>query len=122
MIPREWIYADSGSFSFEMYQYLGDGLKLVIVGLGIFAIPEIVALLRQDKAISDRAQLGGGWLSGVKDWWANLWLSTRCSLIGVIVGVIPGLGGSGRGLDRLWAHGANRQRQIPIRQRAMCAA
>ena len=94
MVPREWVYVDSGTFAFEMYQYLGDGLKLVIVGLGIFAIPEIVALLRQDKAISDRAQLGGGWLTGVKDWWANSWLSMRCSLIGVTVGVIPGLGGS----------------------------
>ncbi|MEO0487416.1 MAG: tripartite tricarboxylate transporter permease [Pseudomonadota bacterium] len=74
--------------------YLVDGLKLVIVGLGIFAIPEIVALLRQDRAIADRKPLGGGWLVGVKDWWANKWLSMRCSIIGVIVGVIPGLGGS----------------------------
>jgi len=74
--------------------YLTDGLKLVIVGLGIFAIPEIIALLRQDRAISDRAGLGGGWLSGIKDWFANIWLSMRCSIIGVVVGVIPGLGGS----------------------------
>ena len=74
--------------------YLTDGLKLVIVGLGIFAIPEIIALLRQDKAIADRAPLGGGWILGVRDWWANKWLSVRCSLIGVMVGVIPGLGGS----------------------------
>ena len=44
--------------------YLADGLKLVIVGLGIFAIPEIVALLRRDRAIADRAALGGGWLLG----------------------------------------------------------
>jgi hypothetical protein len=76
------------------YPYLTDGLKLVIVGLGIFAIPEIVALLRKDKAISDRQVLGGGWIEGIKDWWANKWLSARCSLIGVTVGVIPGLGGS----------------------------
>ncbi len=74
--------------------YLMDGFKLVIVGLAIFAIPEIVALLRQDKAISDRQVLGGGWMTGIKDWWANFWLSVRCSLIGVAVGVIPGLGGS----------------------------
>ncbi|MEM1236383.1 MAG: tripartite tricarboxylate transporter permease [Pseudomonadota bacterium] len=74
--------------------YLVDGLKLVIVGLGIFAIPEIVALLRQDRAIADRKPLGGGWMVGVKDWWANKWLSMRCSIIGVVVGVIPGLGGS----------------------------
>ena len=76
------------------YPYLIDGLKLVIVGLGIFAIPEIIALLRQDKAISDKASLGSGWYEGIKDWWANKWLSIRCSLIGVTVGVIPGLGGS----------------------------
>ena len=74
--------------------YLVDGLKLVIVGLGIFAVPEIIALLRQDRAISDRMVLGGGWAKGVRDWFANIWLSVRCSLIGVVVGVIPGLGGS----------------------------
>lgn len=74
--------------------YLMDGLKLVIVGLAIFAVPEIVALLRQDRAISDRQALGGGWLAGIKSWWQNKWLSVRCSLIGVAVGVIPGLGGS----------------------------
>ncbi|MEL7027038.1 MAG: tripartite tricarboxylate transporter permease [Pseudomonadota bacterium] len=74
--------------------YLVDGLKLVIVGLGIFAIPEIVALLRQDRAIADRKPFGGGWIAGVSDWWANKWLSMRCSIIGVVVGVIPGLGGS----------------------------
>ena len=74
--------------------YFTDGLKLVIVGLGIFAVPEIVALLRKDKAIAEEAPLGSGWLDGVKDWWQNRWLSARCALIGVIVGVIPGLGGS----------------------------
>lgn len=94
MVPNSWRSAETGSIPFELYQYLGDGLKLVIVGLGIFAIPEIVALLRQDRAISERAPLGGGWLAGVKDWWSNKWLSLRCSLIGVMVGVIPGLGGS----------------------------
>lgn len=85
-----------GSLRMATYDipYLTDGIKLVIVGLGIFAIPEIVSLLRQDKSISERSSLGAGWLTGVKDWWKNIWLSIRCSVIGVIVGVIPGLGGS----------------------------
>ena len=88
--------ASSGDLRMSSYDfpYLTDGLKLVIVGLGIFAIPEIIALLRQDRAISQEPQLGGGWLDGVKDWFANIWLSVRCSIIGVVVGVIPGLGGS----------------------------
>ena len=76
------------------YPYILDGLKLVIVGLGIFAVPEVVALLRKGEAINQREGLGAGWVDGVKDWWANKWLSVRCSLIGVAVGVIPGLGGS----------------------------
>lgn len=85
-----------GSLRMASYDipYLTDGLKLVIVGLGIFAVPEIVSLLRQDRSIAKDAKLGAGWGEGVKDWVANKWLSVRCSLIGVVVGVIPGLGGS----------------------------
>src|SRR6056300_329305 len=88
--------ASSGDLRMSSYDfpYLVDGLKLVIVGLGIFAIPEIITLLRNDRAISQEAQIGGGWIAGIKDWFANIWLSVRCSIIGVIVGVIPGLGGS----------------------------
>lgn len=74
--------------------YLLDGFSLVIVGLGIFAIPEIVSLLRQDRAISRSGDLGRGWFDGVRDWVRNIWLSIKCSIIGVLVGVIPGLGGS----------------------------
>ncbi|MEV8467479.1 tripartite tricarboxylate transporter permease [Fluviibacterium sp. DFM31] len=85
-----------GSLRMASYDipYLTDGLKLVIVGLGVFAIPEIVSLLRQDRSIAKGAELGGGWLDGVRDWFANIWLSVRCSIIGVVVGIIPGLGGS----------------------------
>jgi TctA family transporter len=88
--------AAGGSLRMSTYDipYLIDGLSLVIVGLGIFAIPEIVALLRQDRAISRSGGLGRGWMDGLRDWWRNLWLSIRCSAIGVLVGVIPGLGGS----------------------------
>ena len=74
--------------------YLQDGFQLVIVGLGIFAVPEIVALLRRDGAISATSKLGAGWMAGVRDWWRHKWLSVRCAAIGVMVGVIPGLGGS----------------------------
>jgi putative tricarboxylic transport membrane protein len=74
--------------------YLQDGLQLVIVGLGIFAIPEIISLLRQNRAIAKDSALGAGWLDGLRDWWTARWLSLRCACIGVIVGVIPGLGGS----------------------------
>lgn len=85
-----------GSLRMSTYSipYLVDGLQLVIVGLGIYAVPEIVSLLRQDRPIAKNGELGLGWAQGVRDWWQNIWLSTRCAAIGVVVGVIPGLGGS----------------------------
>jgi TctA family transporter len=85
-----------GSLRMSTYDmpYLVDGFQLVIVGLGIYAIPEIVSLLRQDKPIAKSGKLGMGWIQGLQDWWTNIWLSTRSAFIGVVVGIIPGLGGS----------------------------
>jgi TctA family transporter len=85
-----------GSLRMSTYDipYLVDGFQLVIVGLGIYAIPEVISLLRQDRPIASSGKLGRGWIDGIRDWWKNLWLSTKCAGIGVIVGIIPGLGGS----------------------------
>ncbi|WP_417500203.1 tripartite tricarboxylate transporter permease [Methylophaga sp.] len=79
--------------SFDNF-YLMDGIPLVVVGLGIFALPEIIDLLRQNKPIANASKLGSGWFSGVKDFFANKWLALRCSVIGCIIGALPGLGGS----------------------------
>jgi TctA family transporter len=74
--------------------YLMDGVPLVVVALGIFAVPEIVDLLRSRAAIADRPMLGRGWITGLGDVWRNRWLALRCSGLGAMVGAIPGLGGS----------------------------
>ena len=74
--------------------YLMDGVPLVVVGLGLFAFPEIVDLLIKGRSISDVATLGKGWLDGVKDTLRHKFIVLRCSVIGVVVGFLPGLGGS----------------------------
>ena len=74
--------------------YLMDGIPLVVVGLGIFAIPEIIDLLRQNRPIAEASKLGNGWVEGVTDLVRNKWLAIRCAIIGCIVGALPGLGGS----------------------------
>lgn len=74
--------------------YLLDPLPLVIVGLAMFATPEIIDLLRRQSTISESGKLGRGWLQGMRDWASNWWLSLRCAVIGCIVGALPGLGGS----------------------------
>ena len=75
--------------------YLFDGFSLVIVALGLFAIPEIVDLLARGGAIAQRgAGLGSGWMDGVRDTLRHKWLVVRHSVIGVLVGAIPGMGSS----------------------------
>jgi TctA family transporter len=74
--------------------YLSDGIPIVIVGLGMFAMPEIIDLLRRSTRIAETAELGHGWTEGFKDVWRNWWIVLRCSVIGCIVGALPGLGGS----------------------------
>ena len=75
--------------------YLYDGMKLVVVGLAIFAVPEIVDLLARARPIAEvPTPLGRGWLRGLRDAWVCRWLIARCSAIGCVIGALPGLGGS----------------------------
>jgi TctA family transporter len=74
--------------------YLSDGLPLVVLALGIFALPEVIDLLTRRGAIAERTGLKGAWLTGVQDTLRNWWLVLRSSVIGCIVGAIPGLGGA----------------------------
>jgi putative tricarboxylic transport membrane protein len=73
--------------------YLMDGIPLVIIGLGLFAIPELADLIRRSRPIAGDSMLGSGWLKGVTDTFRNWFLVLRCSALGTIIGAIPGLGG-----------------------------
>lgn len=75
--------------------YLWEGLDLVPVLVGFFAIPEIIDLAVRGTAIAGKAPAGrlGGVFEGMKDAFRHFWLTIRCSLIGAYIGIIPGLGG-----------------------------
>lgn len=77
--------------------YLWQGLDLVPILVGIFAIPEIIELAARGTSIAGSLPSGkisrGAW-EGVKDTFRHLGLTVRCSLIGTFVGIMPGLGGS----------------------------
>ena len=76
--------------------YLWEGLDLIPVLVGIFAIPEIIDLAARGTAIAGNApaaKLGAGVWQGMKDTFVHFWLVVRCSVIGVFVGILPGAGG-----------------------------
>ena len=86
----------SGTQRFTFGQlFLWDGIGLVPITIGFFAIPEIIDLAVQGSAIS-RVNVGklGGVMEGVKDTFRHWGLVIRCSAIGAYIGVIPGMGGS----------------------------
>jgi putative tricarboxylic transport membrane protein len=75
-------------------EYLIDQIALVIVGLAMFALPEIIDLLRRQLTISKTGVLGSGWIRGLKDTFKHWWIVLRCASIGCVIGALPGLGGS----------------------------
>jgi TctA family transporter len=76
--------------------YLWNGLPIVPVAIGVFAIPEIIDLAVRGTAIAGDVplgKLGKGVREGIRDTFRYFWLTVRCSLIGSLIGVLPGLGG-----------------------------
>jgi putative tricarboxylic transport membrane protein len=75
--------------------FLWDGIGLVPITIGFFAIPEIIDLAVQGSSIA-REKVGklGGVMEGVKDTFRHLGMVIRCSAIGTITGIIPGMGGA----------------------------
>jgi TctA family transporter len=77
--------------------YLWQGLDLVPVLVGLFAIPEIIDLVVRGTSIAGAApagKLSRGAIEGVKDTFRHFWLTIRCSLIGTFIGIMPGMGGA----------------------------
>jgi putative tricarboxylic transport membrane protein len=79
-------------FTFNLL-YLADGVPLVIVALGAFALPEILDVLRHHHSIAQRELVGRGWVQGIRDVTRNFGLVLRCSGLGALAGILPGMGG-----------------------------
>ncbi len=84
-------------FTFGLLE-LWDGLSMVPVLLGIFAVSEMIHLWIEGGSLARKAtdehpravqrQIFGGVLDTLRRWW----LVIRCSAIGTSMGLIPGLG------------------------------
>ncbi len=94
-------------FTFGSF-YLSDGLSTVPVLIGLFAGAEVLALFGRGASVAQDAVVeldgrtaqratGAGpvtFWQGVRATFGYKWLILRCSGIGTVVGVIPGIGGA----------------------------
>lgn len=77
--------------------FLQDGLELVAVLIGLFAFAEMLLLIKDKKGIVEyeltKASFAQVW-EGCLDCFRHFGLLVRTSLIGTLVGLVPGLGGT----------------------------
>ena len=77
--------------------YLWDGLHIVPLALGLFAIPELADMaIRRMKIASNMQsnQTKSSQFQGFRDVFRNKFLVLRCASIGSILGSVPGIGAS----------------------------
>lgn len=86
----------TGTLRWTMGQlYLWEGLPLVPLTLGIYALPELCDLLVSRTSIvaeNKHVDTRTGLLQGIRDCAANWFLVLRCSALGSFMGMIPGIG------------------------------
>ena len=75
------------------WDYLADGLQLMTVTAGLFAIPEMIeGLVKRDRTATVLDGKKQTW-DGIKAVWIHKWLALRGGFIGAFIGALPGLGG-----------------------------
>jgi len=86
-VPRFWFGSD----------YLLDGFRIIPLALGLFAIPELIALSSKGRAVahdSDESKITFAQVKeGVWQVFRHPALFFKSSAIGAVVGVVPGVGG-----------------------------
>jgi len=86
--------------------YLLEGLSIVPLCLGLFALPEIMSLAVRGQIADEKTSGGGmgtGFISGMRAVLDHRFTVLRSSIIGVIGGAIPGIGGTA---SAFYAYGA----------------
>lgn len=78
------------------FTFLRDGFKLIPALVGLFAIAEMLRLLSKGGTISEQqyGEIKGKQWQGMRDVFIHKGVFLRSSIIGAIIGVIPGVGGS----------------------------
>ena len=91
-VPGESPATGTSRWTFDIEQ-LNDGLALLPVLIGLFAVSQILHEVGRGAVKIDGSKLDqGGVLLGLRDWWHHRWNMLRSSVIGTWVGILPGIG------------------------------
>jgi TctA family transporter len=76
--------------------YLMGGLPLVPLVLGLFSLPQLMGVAVKGGMLTrgERGAVRGGLVTGIMDAVREWWLVLRSTVLGVYVGLLPGIGGS----------------------------
>ncbi len=72
--------------------HLSDGIQFIVVVIGVFSVSEILLMLEQHHSSSGLIQVAGRKLFNLKELALTGWGTVRSSVVGFIVGVLPGAG------------------------------
>ncbi len=75
-------------------KYLDDGVEFITIAVGIFGLSQAIILAEEARTISGNTKLSGHMMKGVKACFTNWKITVRSALMGVLLGVTPGAGGS----------------------------
>jgi TctA family transporter len=79
--------------------YLADGISFPVAMIGLFAVSEMMKLyVRGDSIVSREVQENSSVFEGVRDTLRRWPLVLRSSILGLWIGVLPGIGGSAGGI------------------------
>jgi putative tricarboxylic transport membrane protein len=80
--------------------YLFDGISFPVAVIGLFAVSQMMELFIKGGTVvrpESSEQKSSVW-EGVRDCWTHRWLLVRSTLLGLYVGVLPGVGASTGGI------------------------
>ncbi len=76
--------------------YLQDGINFAPAVIGLFALASMIELYKEGGTIAAKREIsatGSTW-QGIKDVFVHWWLTLRSGVTGVVIGVLPGVGGT----------------------------
>ncbi|MBQ7196827.1 MAG: tripartite tricarboxylate transporter permease [Synergistaceae bacterium] len=70
------------------------GLEMIPVLIGIFAVTEVLKQTKKRETLKSEEGTASvnTKMPSLKEWWGIKWLLARCSIIGTIIGILPGAG------------------------------